>query len=60
MNVRYQLCIVHFFRNVFSVTPNKKVKEVAKMLKAIHAQENREVALEKAKAVEKKHRGMEL
>ena len=30
------------------------------MLKAIHAQENREVALEKAKAVEKKLRGMKL
>ena len=59
-HARYQRCIVHFYRNVFSVTPNKKVKEVAKMLKAIHAQEDKEAALEKAKAVEKKLRGMKL
>ena len=59
-HARYQRCIVHFYRNVFSVTPNKKVKEVAKMLKAIHAQEDREAALEKARAVEKKLRGMKL
>ena len=57
---KYQRCIVHFYRNVFSVTPNKKVKEVAKMLKAIHAQEDRPAALEKAKAVEEKLRGMKL
>lgn len=57
---KYQRCIVHFYRNVFTVTPNKKVKEVAKMLKAIHAQEDKAAALEKAKAVEKKLRGMRL
>lgn len=57
---KYQRCIVHFYRNVFTVTPNKKVKEVAKMLKAIHAQEDKAVALEKAKAVEEKLRGMRL
>ncbi len=53
---KYQRCIVHFYRNVFSVIPNKKVKEVAKMLKAIHAQEDKAAALEKAEAVEKKLR----
>ena len=41
---KYQRCIAHFYRNVFSVVPKQKVKEVAKMLKAIHAQEDREAA----------------
>lgn len=44
---RYQRCIVHFYRNVFSVVPRKKVKEVAAMLKAIHAQEDKKAALKK-------------
>ena len=35
---KYQRCTVHFYRNVFSATPRSKVKLVAKMLKAIHAQ----------------------
>ena len=30
---KYQRCTVHFYRNVFSVTPRVKVKLVAKMLK---------------------------
>ena len=34
---KYQRCIVHFYRNIFSVVPRSKVKFVAKMLKAIHA-----------------------
>ena len=29
---RYQRCIVHFYRNVFSVIPHGKVREVAMML----------------------------
>ena len=44
-------CVVHFYRNVFSVVPRSKVKQVAKMLKAIHAQESKAAPLEKAKAV---------
>ena len=32
--------MVHFYRNVFSHVPNAKVKQVARMLKAIHAQES--------------------
>jgi len=44
---RYQRCIVHFYRNVFSVVPRKKVKEVSALLKAIHAQEEKEAALKK-------------
>ena len=42
---------IHFYRNVFSVVPRSKVKLVAKMLKAIHAQEGKKAAREKAKAV---------
>ena len=41
-DAKYQRCTVHFYRNVFSVTPRSKVKLVAKMLKAIHAQEEQE------------------
>ena len=46
---KYQRRTVRFYRNVFSVTPRSKVKLVAKMLKAIHAQEGKRVAREKAK-----------
>ncbi len=34
-DAKYQRCTVHFYRNVFSVTPRSKMKEVAAMLKAI-------------------------
>jgi len=47
----WQRCVVHFYRNVFSHTPRNKTREVAAMLKAIHAQESRESAEVKAKAV---------
>lgn len=57
---RYQRCIVHFYRNMFSVTPSSKVKNVAAMLKAIHAQEDLKSAREKAAAVAKKLREMKL
>ena len=57
---RYQRCTVHFYRNVFSVVPKGKVKEVAAMLKAIHAQEDKAAAVEKAKAVVAKLREMKL
>ncbi len=36
---QWRRCMVHFYRNVFSHVRNTKVKEVARMLKAIHAQE---------------------
>ena len=48
---RWQRCVVHFYRNVFSVIPRGKAREVAAMLKAIHAQENREQAIVKAQYV---------
>ena len=57
---KYQRCTVHFYRNVFSVTPRSKVKLVAKMLKAIHAQESKKAAREKAKVVVVQLREMKL
>lgn len=48
---KYQRCMVHFYRNVLCATPRKRLKEVAAMLKAIHAQENKEAARLKARAV---------
>jgi putative transposase len=56
----WQRCAVHFYRNVFSVVPTDRVKEVAAMLKAIHAQEDREAALEKSKKVVSKLELMKL
>ena len=57
---RFQRCAVHFYRNVFSVVPPGKVKEVAAMLKAIHAQEDLASAREKAKGIVDKLRTMKL
>lgn len=48
---RFQRCLVHFYRNVFSVVSRGKVKQVAAMLKAIHAQEDKVAALGKLKDV---------
>jgi putative transposase len=59
-DAKYQRCTVHFYRNVFSVVPKSKVKIVAKMLKAIHAQENKKASREKAKAVVAELRAMKL
>ena len=56
----YQRCTVHFYRNIFSVTPRKKMKAVAMMLKAIHAQESKEAAREKARQVAAKLQEMKL
>jgi putative transposase len=47
----WQRCMVHWYRNVMSVVPKGKVKEVMAMLKAIHAQEDRQAARAKAQAV---------
>jgi transposase-like protein len=57
---KYQRCNVHFYRNIFSVTPRSKMREVAAMLKAIHAQESKEAAKEKAAAVVHKLQEMKL
>jgi len=44
----WQRCIVHFYRNIFSHVPRPKMREVAAMLKAIHAAEDVLAAREKA------------
>ena len=54
----WQRCVVHFYRNVFNKVPSTKVREVTHMLKAIHAQENREAAQTKATEVIAKLQGM--
>jgi putative transposase len=56
----WQRCCVHWYRNIFSHVPNTKVKEVAAMLKAIHAQEDRPAAEQKAQFVIEKLRSMKL
>jgi putative transposase len=50
----WQRCVVHFYRNVFAVVPRGKMQEVAAMLKAIHAQEDRQAARDKATLVVEK------
>ena len=59
-DAKSQRCIVHFYRNVFSVVPKSKVKQVAKMLKAIHAQESKRASREKAKAIVAELKAMKL
>ncbi len=56
----WQRCTVHFYRNIFAVVPYTKVGEVSAMLKAIHSQEDRPAALEKAEAVSNKLQAMKL
>ena len=51
---------MHFYRNVFSHTPNNKVAEVARMLKAIHGQEDAHCALAKNAEVVAKLKAMKL
>lgn len=57
---KWQRCVVHFYRNVFSVVPKGKVKEVATMLKAIHAQEDGKEASEKARSIAEKLKAIKL
>jgi putative transposase len=59
-DARWQRCTVHFYRNVFSHVPVPKLREVALMLKAIHAQESRQAARQKADEVITKLRAMRL
>jgi putative transposase len=56
----WQRCLVHWYRNVMSVVPKNKVKEAMAMLKAIHAQEDRPAAREKARLVAEKLDSMRL
>ncbi len=59
-DAKYQRCTVHFYRNIFSVTPRTKMKYVTKMLKAIHASESKTAAREKAKQVVAELRNLKL
>ena len=56
----WQRCVVHFYRNVLTAVPRGKAKEVAAMLKAIHAQEDRQAAQVKSDAVVEKLKQMRL
>jgi putative transposase len=57
---KWQRCVVHFYRNVWTAVPSGKVQEVAAMLKAIHAQEDRAAAEQKAELVVTKLRKLKL
>ena len=57
---RWQRCMVHFYRNVFSHVPAGKLREVALMLKAIHAQEDLAAAQRKAAEVTARLHSMRL
>lgn len=53
-DAKWQRCVVHFYRNIFSVTPRGKMGDVSRMLKAIHASEDKAAAIDKAEAVAQK------
>jgi len=59
-DAKWQRCMVHFYRNIFSVVPRKKMAEITIMLKAIHASEDRKAALEKSLSVIEKLEKMKL
>jgi len=59
-DAQWQRRVVHFYRNVFSQVPTSKVAEVARMLKAIHAQEDRHSAEDKVREVMAELRAMGL
>jgi putative transposase len=59
-DAQWQRCVVHWYRNVFSHVPTTKVRAVAAMLKAIHAQEDRAAAQAKAADVIAKLRAQRL
>jgi transposase-like protein len=51
LEAAWQRCVVHWYRNIFSHVPSTKVREIAAMLKAIHASEDLAAAREKANRV---------
>jgi putative transposase len=57
---KWQRCVVHFYRNLWTAVPTGKVKEVAAMLKAIHAQEDAKAAKQKACQIRQKLKLMRL
>src|SRR5262249_59907943 len=60
LEAAWQRCVVHWYRNIFSHVPSTKVREIAAMLKAIHASEDLAAAREKAIRVIDKLRGLRL
>ncbi len=57
---KWQRCVVHWYRSAFTMCPWKHVRDVAAMLKAIHAQEDKEPARNKAFLVAEKLRKLKL
>lgn len=57
---KWQRCIVHWYRNAFTMCPWKHFREVVAMLKAIHAQKDKAAARQKAALVAEKLRAMKL
>ena len=55
---KWQRCIVHWYRNAFTMCPWKHISEVVAMLKAIPAQEDKEAAKQKSALVAEKLRTM--
>lgn len=51
LRARYRRCTVHFYHNVLGRVPVTRRKAVARMLKAIHAQESLEACGRKAEEV---------
>ena len=58
--VKYQRCTVHFYRNVFAVTPRSKAKLVAKCSKRSTPKKVKKATREKARAVVEELRSMKL
>jgi putative transposase len=56
----WQRCVVHWYRNIFSHVPSTRVREIAAMLKAIHAGEDIVAARQKALQVIEKLRALRL
>lgn len=59
LDIRWQRCVVHWYRNVFRHVSATKVHEVAAMLKAIHAAEDIKAATVKAERVKDGRRRMQ-
>ena len=57
---QWQRCVVHFYRNGFSHVPKGNVGDVARMLKAIHAQEDRRSAQDKIREIIAKLKALRL
>lgn len=57
---RWQRCVVHFYRNILDAVSTGKPKVVSTMLKAIHVQEDKAAAHQKAEQVSAKLKALHL